>query len=161
MQRMSWLVAMAGWLVFAFPALAHCGHHDSNDCGDCGYGGCGHHGMSARRSPNGASSGQAAAAPAAVETREGKVAEVVYLPGPTRDTAMVELRILAGTSRVLARLAPAGFLHQNEMDIREGDTVSVTGYWVASGDGEMLVATRLARQGKTVQLRDGRGQSAW
>lgn len=118
--------------------------------------------MSARRgaAANGAG-GQASAAPAAAETRQGKVSEVIYLPGPTRDTAMVEVRLMAGTGEVLARLAPTGFLHRNQMDIREGDTVSITGYWVAAGAGEMLIATRVARQEKAVQLRDGWGNSAW
>ncbi len=162
MRRAGWLVILTGWLAFGFPALAHCGHHDCDDCGDGGCGGCGHHGMSARRgaAANGAG-GQTATAPAAAETREGKVSEVIYLPGPTRDTAMIEVRLMAGTAEVLARLAPTGFLHQNQMDIREGDTVSVTGYWVTAGDGEMLIATRVARQGKTIQLRDGWGKSMW
>jgi len=47
------------------------------------------------------------------------------------------------------------------MNVGEGDTVIVTGYWVAAGDGEVLVATQVAEQGKTVQLREGWGRPAW
>ena len=83
------------------------------------------------------------------------------VPGSTPDTAMVEIRLIAGTDPILARLGPAGFLRQSQMNVGEGDTVIVTGYWVAAGDGEVLVATQVAEQGKTVQLREGWGRPAW
>ena len=154
-------LALAAWLALGFPALAHCGHHGYGDCGDCDD--CGHYCMRSQRGParNSSAAGPRAAAPAASETREGKVVEVIYLPGATKDTAMVEVRLMAGGQPVLARLAPTGFLHQNQADIREGDTVTVTGYWVTSADGDMLVATRFTAKGKAVQLRDAWGQSAW
>jgi len=74
---------------------------------------------------------------------------------------MVEIRLMVGTEQILARLGPTGFLRQQQMDVREGDTVSVAGYWVTAGDGDVLIATRVAKQGKTVQLRDSWGRSAW
>ena len=74
---------------------------------------------------------------------------------------MVEIRLTAGTEPVLARLGPSGFLHRNGLDIREGDTVTVTGYWVTAADGDMLVATRITKRDKKLELRDDRGRSLW
>ena len=95
------------------------------------------------------------------QSREGKVEEVVYPPGSTKDTAMVEIRLRVGTGRIPARLGPTGLLKQNHMDAHEGDTVSVTGHWVTAGKGEMLVVNRIAKQGRTLQLRDEWGRPAW
>ena len=166
MRRIATLVVLlAAWLMYVPPgAYAHqCGHHGSSGCAGCTAGcswGCGHHGMPAQRgsSPD---RPRAGGVPAAEQSREGQVVEVVYLPGATKDTAMVEIRLMVGTEQILARLGPTGFLRQQQMDVREGDTVSVAGYWVTAGDGDVLIATRVAKQGKTVQLRDSWGRSAW
>jgi len=104
---------------------------------------------------------QSASTPAVEQSREGKVVEVIYLPGAASDSGMVEARLMAGSQQILVRLAPSGFLHRNQMDIREGDTLTVTGYWVAAGGRETLVATQMAKGGQTVPLRDGWGRSAW
>ena len=96
-----------------------------------------------------------------MQSCEGKVIEVICLPGSTPDTGVVEIRLIAGVDPLLARLGTAGFLGQNQMNVREGDMVIVTGCWVAAGDGEILVATQVAKQGKTVQLREGWGRPAW
>jgi hypothetical protein len=74
---------------------------------------------------------------------------------------MVELRLAAESEPVLARLAPAGFLRYNQISVREGDSIRVTGYWVAGSDGEMLVATQVVLRGKVVRLRDDRGRPVW
>jgi len=105
--------------------------------------------------------GPGATVSAAGQSREGKVVEVIYLPGATRDSGMVEVRMMAGNQQILARLAPSGFLHQNQMDIREGDTIGITGYWAADSGRDTMIATELAKQGKTLQLRDNWGRSAW
>jgi hypothetical protein len=59
------------------------------------------------------------------------------------------------------RLGPAGFLRQNALDLREGDTIAVTGYRVSAGSDDLLVATEVTKQGKTVRMRDEWGRSAW
>jgi hypothetical protein len=74
---------------------------------------------------------------------------------------MVELRLLAGPDTVLVRLGPAGFLKQAQLTLKEGDTINVSGYRVSAGDGELLVASEISKQGKTLQLRDRWGRPAW
>jgi ribosomal protein S28E/S33 len=163
MERARLLVfLLSAGLVYMVPeAYGHqCGHHG---CAGCG-GGCEwghrHHGSRAQRSSY-RDRGRGGGVPAAEQAREGKVTEVTYLPGATKDAAMVEIRLLAGTEEILARLGPSGYLHQYQMDVREGDTVRVSGYWVTAAGGDMLVATRVARQGNSVPLRDSWGRPAW
>ena len=50
---------------------------------------------------------------------------------------------------------------RRQLNIREGDTITITGYWVTTADHEMLVATEAGKQGKIVQLRDSQGRPAW
>lgn len=97
---------------------------------------------------------------AKVQTHGGKIAEVVYLPGATPERAMVEVR-LAETDGVLVRLGPAGFLNQNGVTLREGDSITVSGYRVSSGTDDLVVATEISKDGRTLRLRDARGRSAW
>jgi hypothetical protein len=49
---------------------------------------------------------------------------------------MVEARVLASGQATLVRPAPVGLLKQNQLVLREGDTVSVTGFEVSGMDGD-------------------------
>ena len=126
--------------------------------------GCGHHGdcRSGCRGADCRGSGGAtqAAAPAG-SSYQGKVVEVVYLPGSTPESAMVEVRLSAGRGIVHARLATTGFLRNSGVALKEGDSIAVSGYWVRAGDDEMLVASELTKDGRTIQLRNRSGRPAW
>lgn len=140
----------------ALPAAGQgCCHHDHHD-GDCDH--CWHQGSSTGRPfrGSGPSSGTAN-----VQTVEGKIAEVVYLPGATTDSGMVELRLQSGGQTNLIRLAPSGFLKQGGLVLREGDTVTVKGFTVAGMEGDLVVATEVHKGDKSLSLRDTRGQPAW
>jgi hypothetical protein len=97
----------------------------------------------------------------ALQTMEGMIAEVVYLPGVTEDSGLVEIRLQSSTQTRLIRLAPAGFLKDRGLLLREGDSVSVKGFAVNGMEGALLVATEVHKGDKTVSLRDESGQSAW
>jgi len=157
--RLSVLFALPAslWLWNGLPAYAHgCGHHGgyayhgncrSGDCGgshDCP--GCG----------NGYSTTRTTA-----RTIEGKIAETIYLPGATADSAMVELRVVSGDTTVLVRLAPAGVLKQHQLSLKEGDAISVTGYTAGTMDGDLFIATGVNKQGRTIRLRDRTGRPIW
>src|SRR5579885_2387114 len=92
---------------------------------------------------------------------QGKVVEVDYLPGATAGSGMVEIRVDAGGRTTAVRLGPAGFLSQNGVAVKEGDAVRVRGYRVTTGDGDMLVATEMAKGGKSLALRNSAGRPAW
>ncbi len=92
---------------------------------------------------------------------EGKITELVYLPGATPESGMVEVRLQSGAGIALVRLAPAGYLRQSGMLLREGETITVKGFPVAGLEGDLIVATEIHQGDKSLNLRDGRGRSAW
>jgi hypothetical protein len=92
---------------------------------------------------------------------EGKIVEVIYLPGATVDKGMVEIRLQSSDQTKLIRLAPSGFLKQGGLSLREGDAVSVIGYAVAGMEGDLIVATEIHSGDRVLPLRDTRGRSAW
>ena len=92
---------------------------------------------------------------------EGKIAEVVYLPGATADTGLVEIRLQSSGQIKLIRLAPAGFLKESGLLLREGDTVTVRGFPVSGMEGDLIVATEIHKGERTLSLRDANGRPAW
>ena len=141
------------------PATAHdCCHHDQHyaDCNDCNHD-CDHGGQSGHHYCPWASSSGATD----LRTAEGKITEVVYLPGATPDGGMVEVRLQSAGQNQLIRLAPVGFLKQSGLLLREGDTVTVKGFPVTGMEGDLLVATELRKGEKTLSVRDPRGRPAW
>ncbi len=148
-MRILAILGICGLCWLPAPVLAHgCGHHE-----DC----CGHAAWAGDCRGCGWQNPQRQAA----ETVEGKVVEVDYLPGATAGSGMVEIRVDAGGRTTAVRLGPAGFLSQNGVAVKEGDAVRVRGYRVTTGDGDMLVATEMAKGGKSLALRNSAGRPAW
>ena len=139
------------------PAAGHdCrGGHHSGDGWNCDH----HDSRSALPSQGGVSSSSYVATPSKIV--EGKISEIIYLPGATADSAMVEARVLASGRATLVRLAPVGLLKQSQLVLREGDAVSVAGFEVSGMDGDLVVATEIRKGDKRVVLRDPRGQPVW
>jgi hypothetical protein len=94
-------------------------------------------------------------------TAEGKITEVVYLPGATPDSGMVEIRLQSAGQSQLIRLAPVGFLKQSGLLLREGDTVSIKGFPIAGMERDLLVATELHKGDKTLSLCNTLGRPTW
>jgi hypothetical protein len=100
-------------------------------------------------------------APASLQTLEGRVVEVVYLPGAAADSGMVEIKVQSAGQATLVRLAPSGFLKRGGMLLQEGDTVMVKGFPVAGMEGDLIVAAEIQGRDKQLALRDARGRPVW
>ena len=148
------LIAMFGWMG-NIPAEAHdcCHHNHRGDCIDCG-----HHGYPSQSTRAGTASPSVSAN---IQNFEGKIAELVYLPGATADSGMVEVRVQTAGQPKLVRLAPVGFLKQRGLHLREGDTVAVQGFRVTAMEGDLIVATEVRSGDTTLSLRDAQGRPAW
>jgi hypothetical protein len=92
---------------------------------------------------------------------DGKITEIIYLPGATPGSGMVEVRLQSGGQSELIRLAPSGYLKQSGMLLREGDTVTLKGFPVTGMEGDLIVATEVHKGDKSLPLRDTRGQPKW
>ena len=144
-------------LFSAVPATGHgCCHHDHH-CDDCW--GCGHYSRQSPQANRGF--GGPTGATATLQTLEGKITEVVYLPGATADTGLVEIRLQSSGQSKLIRLAPAGFLKQSGLLLREGDTLTVKGFPVSGMEGDLVVANEIRKGDRTLSLRDLNGRPAW
>lgn len=118
-----------------------------------------HHAMGGHDCPGCARAGwnaQPASAPA--ETLQGTVSEIRR---PPVAAGVVEAWLKTSAGAVLVRLAPADYLRQNGLTLAEGAHLTVKGYRAASSDGDVLIAAEAAGGGKTVLLRNGRGQPLW
>ena len=153
----------------AVPMLGHgwrhhaYGHHACDSCWGYGCDGCGPWARPAPRSqaapgPQGYGPAESASD---FETLEGKIAEVIYLPGVSPAAGLVEVRVATGSEATLARLAPAGFLQQHKIQLKEGEAISLRGYRVRTEDGDVLVAIELRTDGQTLTLRNPSGRSSW
>jgi len=89
------------------------------------------------------------------------VAEVIYLPGSDADSAGVVLRLRGDSGEQLVKLAPSGYLRSQGLELSEGATVAVRGFRVATAKGDRLVATEVRLGGRTIALRDARGNPRW
>ena len=148
------LIAVFGWFASA-PAEAHdcCHHNQYGDCTDCG-----HHCYPSQSTRAGTASNGVSPN---IQNVEGKIAEVVYLPGATPDSGMVEVRVHTADQTKLVRLAPAGFLKQSGLHLREGDAVVVQGFAVTGMEGDLVVATEVRSGGAALSLRDVQGRPVW
>ena len=154
-------ILFIGWFGMAptaAPGCCHRGYH----CDDCdsyhasNSDDCCQHGQG-----NSHCHWTASGAVADLQTAEGKIAEIEYLPGATPDSGMVEVHLQTVGQSQLIRLAPVGYLKQSGLVLREGDTLTVKGFRVAGMEGDLLVATEIHKGEKTLSLRDSRGRPVW
>ncbi len=141
------------------PAIGHdCCHHDHH-CGDCcdGYHDCCHGSQTGHNCRGWARSSEATD----LRTLEGKITEIVYLPGATPDSGMVEVHLQSAGQNTLIRLAPSGFLKQSGLLLREGETVTLKGFPVSAMEGDLIVATEIHKGDKSLALRDTSGRPIW
>lgn len=96
-----------------------------------------------------------------VRTVQGRIDEIVYLPGTTPDTGMVELRLSNSGQTARIQLAPLEFLKHSGLILKEGDTVTVKGIPVSGFQGDLIVTTTLQKGDKALSLRDMRGRPLW
>lgn len=96
-----------------------------------------------------------------VQTVQGRIDEIVYLPGTTPDIGMVELQLTDSGQTTRIQLAPVGFLKRSGLILKEGDTVTVKGLPVSGFQGDLIVTTTLQKGDKSLALRDMRGRPLW
>lgn len=71
----------------------------------------------------------------------------------------VLLKTDAGT--VPIHLGPTAFLTDQNVEIKKGDALEVTGSWVTIGQSQVVLAREIRKADRTWTLRDATGQQLW
>jgi hypothetical protein len=159
MKRFGFLsaVSVICW-IGTVPVAGHdCDHHNhySDDCWDRGH----HYQQNQRGASRQSLGSNISSGMLDLRTVEGKITEVVYLPGPAPESAMVEVRLQLGGQTTLVRLAPAGYLRKGDLRLREGETITIKGFPVAGLEGDLIVATEIHQGDKGMNLRDDQSKA--
>lgn len=99
--------------------------------------------------------------PKSIETVEGVVSEVRRQAPMKGMGPGVHLTLKTEKEALDVHLGPAWFLDRQDVEVRKGDTVSVTGSRIVFEGKPALVATRLTLGEETLTLRDESGFPVW
>lgn len=97
---------------------------------------------------------------AALEGRVQDISSAAGCPGLGCGLLSIEVKSKDGEDvRVYA--APEWFLREKGMNFALGDDITASGHYVSESDHSALLASDLAKGGKTVNLRDDAGRPKW
>lgn len=98
--------------------------------------------------------------PATTTTVTGTIAEVVS-PVPAQGGLGVHLTLNTAQGPVDVRLGPAWYVNALNLNLKAGDTVTVTGSRVPGQATPVIIAATITKNGQTATLRDQQGVPAW
>jgi hypothetical protein len=85
----------------------------------------------------------------------------IHTMGLGRTEVQKQLLLNTDSESVEVQLGPTAFLTENNVEIRKGDALEVTGSRVTIGDAEVVLAREIRKGGNTWALRDVTGQPLW
>ena len=92
-------------------------------------------------------------------TVQGAVDQVRHIVRRNMSGTHVILKSDAQTVTVL--IGPAAYLTRQQLALAKGDRIGIAGWRVKTGDGSVVVARQLTKDGKTYTLRDEQGIPRW
>ena len=141
------------------PVAAHDCHGYSHHGGDGGYTGCDHHDCVGDSGCMGSGRlGSSALQTPPIEMLKGIILEVRR---GAVSMSITEAWVKTGDITVLVRLGPDNFLQQKGLLLKEGEQITVKGYYSESSDKDLMIATEVDVAGKPLLLRSPRGRPAW
>ncbi len=99
--------------------------------------------------------------PKTVATVQGQVASLASAPSQGRWGSGQMLRLKTGQETLLVHLGPAEFLAQQNFAPKVGDTLTITGSKLTTGQGTVLLAQTIKAGGQTITLRNDQGRPLW
>jgi sporulation protein YlmC with PRC-barrel domain len=118
------------------------------------------------RNPNVAAVGTGDFNPSTVETLEGTVENVdndMFESGVAMTDSLVVLDVKTSSGKERVRVAPDNYLKEQDIEIKEGDKVEVTGSRVHRDGEDVVMASKvtLKRNGKVLTVRQDDGTPKW
>ncbi len=78
-----------------------------------------------------------------------------------RQTNGIHLLVKTATESISVQLGPAWFVGRQPVQIKQGDTVKVTGSRITFAGKPAIVASEVSKDGQVLKLRDANGVPAW
>lgn len=96
-----------------------------------------------------------------VETIQGKITEVSYMPGKKNAAMMgVHVTVTTDAETIPVHLGPVWFLNEQEK-LEKGDQITVTGSRITFEGAPAIIAVTVKRNQMTLRLRDQNGFPVW
>ncbi|MGR3279189.1 hypothetical protein ACSYAD_29415 [Acaryochloris marina NIES-2412] len=100
--------------------------------------------------------------PATVETLSGKIVRVDQVASPGRRSGKgVHLSLQTSEETVDVHLGPSWYLDEQQLNLKSGDPVEVTGSRVTDAGPSAIIAAQVKSGDTVLNLRDESGQPAW
>lgn len=99
--------------------------------------------------------------PKTVVTVQGQVERLESAATQGRRGPGQQLRLKTATETVLVHLGPAEALAQYNFAPKPGDTLTVTGSKITTGQGPVILAAEVKAGDRTITLRDSQGRPTW
>lgn len=99
--------------------------------------------------------------PKTVETITGSVESVERVPGPKGPAGGVHLQVKTDKETLSVHLGPSWYVDKQDVKITRGDRVDVTGSRVTSAGKPVLIAAKVTKGDKVLELRDDAGVPRW
>jgi hypothetical protein len=100
--------------------------------------------------------------PNTIESVKAKVSEVLNVAKMTGMGNAVIIRFAGPRESLYVILAPDWFLKNQEFEVKENDLISIRGSKVSYQDKQVIIASEVSREGKTLHLRNEKtGNPEW
>jgi len=100
--------------------------------------------------------------PSTMTTVQGKIDSTGSFRPMSHAASGLRLKVTTNDGRtVTVHCGPKDYITQQGFSFKKGDTVTVTGSQVQMGKNEVIMATTIQSNGKTLNLRDSQGNPLW
>lgn len=99
--------------------------------------------------------------PSTVETVTGVVARLDTMQGRHPTMQGLHAQVQTGTERLEVHLGPISYLGPQNLHLRVGDTLTVTGSRIPAGDQDAILSKSVQARGTTWVLRTDGGRPKW
>lgn len=94
------------------------------------------------------------------ETVKGRVSKLMRIQFPDSDCYLIAV-VSSSKGDFLVNLGPVWFIDENNMLIKEGDTIEVKGAKVKTNGRHILIGAELKKDDRTLTLRNQSGNPQW
>ena len=96
-----------------------------------------------------------------IETVIGKVSRIDQLPGRREGMVGIHAMLETGDETIEVHLGPYSYISKQTLQLKEGDTIEVTGSRITHENKPAILATKVKNGEEVLTLRDEKGKPLW